>query len=152
MQGSITEIIRVCVGSFLVIYGYIMSIIERYLGMPFFGSKYQPKGVINGFVATLAGAFFISINGQIFFLLGLPLIIINGLIQKIIHERLKKKAKHFIGKEGKAITDIKRKCKGFVDFNGERAKVFPEEEDIQVGEMVYVSDVDGSMIMVKKLK
>ena len=152
MQGSITEIIRVCVGSFLVIYGYIMSIIERYLGMPFFGSRYQPKGVINGFVATLAGAVLMSITVQRFFLIGLPLIVINGLLQKIIHERLKKKAKHFIGKEGKATTDMKRKCKGFVDFNGERAKVFPEEEDIQVGEMVYVSDVDGNMIMVRKLK
>ncbi len=113
--------------------------------VPFFGSRYQPKGVINGFVNTIVGAVLISINVQIFFLVGLPLIVINGILQKIIHEHLKKKAKHFIGKEGKATTDIKRKCKGFVDFNGERAKVFPEEEDIQVGEMVYVSDVDGSM-------
>ena len=67
MQESITEIIRVCVGSFLVIYGYIMSIIERYLGMPFFGSRYQPKGVINGFVATLAGAVLMSITVQRFY-------------------------------------------------------------------------------------
>ena len=152
MPESTMEMLRVCVGIFFVIYGYVMSIVERYLGMPFFGSKYQARGVINGFVATLAGAFFISINGQIFFLVGLPLIIINGLLQKIIHEHLKKKAKHFIGKEGKAATDMKRKCKGFVDFNGERAKVFPEEEDIQVGEMVYVSDVEGNIIKVKKLK
>lgn len=152
MPESTTDILRICVGNFFVIYGYIMSVIERYLGMPFFGSKYQAKGVINGFVATLFGAVALSINVQIFFLVGLPLIVINGLLQKIIHEHLKKKAKHFIGKEGKATTDMKRKCKGFVDFNGERAKVFPEEDDIQAGEMVYVSDVDGSMIMVKKLK
>lgn len=152
MPESITEIIRICVGIFFVIYGYVMSIVERYLGMPFFGSRYQAKGVINGFVATLWGVFLMSINVQIFFLIGLPLIVINGLLQKIVHEHLKKKAKHFIGKEGKAATDMKRKCKGFVDFNGERAKVFPEEEDIQTGEMVYVSDVDGNMIMVRKLK
>lgn len=152
MPESITEIIRICVGIFFVIYGYVMSIVERYLGMPFFGSRYQAKGVINGFVATLWGVFLMSINVQIFFLIGLPLIVINGLLQKIVHEHLKKKAKHFIGKEGKAATDMKRKCKGFVDFNGERAKVFPEEEDIQAGEMVYVSDVDGNMIMVRKLK
>ena len=152
MPESTMEMLRVCVGIFFVIYGYVMSIIERYMGMPFFGSRYQPKGVINGFVNTIVGAVLMSVNVQIFFLVGLPLIVINGLIQKIIHERLKKKAKHFIGKEGKAITDMKRKCKGFVDFNGERAKVFPEEEDIQVGEKVYVSDVDGSMIMVRKLK
>lgn len=152
MPESITEIIRICVGIFFVIYGYVMSIVERYLGMPFFGSRYQAKGVINGFVATLWGVFLMSINIQIFFLIGLPLIVINGLLQKIVHEHLKKKAKHFIGKEGKAATDMKRKCKGFVDFNGERAKVFPEEEDIQTGEMVYVSDVDGNMIMVRKLK
>lgn len=152
MPESITEIIRICVGIFFVIYGYVMSIVERYLGMPFFGSRYQAKGVINGFVATLWGVFLMSINVQIFFLIGLPLIVINGLLQKIVHEHLKKKAKHFIGKEGKAATDMKRKCKGFVDFNGERAKVFPEEEDIQAGEMVYVSDVDGNMIIVRKLK
>lgn len=152
MPESITEIIRMCVGIFFVIYGYVMSIVERYLGMPFFGSRYQAKGVINGFVATLWGVFLMSINVQIFLLIGLPLIVINGLLQKIVHEHLKKKAKHFIGKEGKAATDMKRKCKGFVDFNGERAKVFPEEEDIQAGEMVYVSDVDGNMIMVRKLK
>lgn len=152
MPESITEIIRICVGIFFVIYGYVMSIVERYLGMPFFGSRYQAKGVINGFVATLWGVFLMSINVQIFLLIGLPLIVINGLLQKIVHEHLKKKAKHFIGKEGKAATDMKRKCKGFVDFNGERAKVFPEEEDIQTGEMVYVSDVDGNMIMVRKLK
>lgn len=152
MPESITEIIRMCVGIFFVIYGYVMSIVERYLGMPFFGSRYQAKGVINGFVATLWGVFLMSINVQIFLLIGLPLIVINGLLQKIVHEHLKKKAKHFIGKEGKAATDMKRKCKGFVDFNGERAKVFPEEEDIQTGEMVYVSDVDGNMIMVRKLK
>lgn len=152
MPESITEIIRICVGIFFVIYGYVMSIVERYLGMPFFGSRYQAKGVINGFVATLLGVFLMSINVQIFLLIGLPLIVINGLLQKIVHEHLKKKAKHFIGKEGKATTDMKRKCKGFVDFNGERAKVFPEEEDIQTGEMVYVSDVDGNMIMVRKLK
>ena len=152
MPESTTEILRICVGIFFIIYGYVMSIVERYLGMPFFGSKYQAKGVINGFVATLFGAVTLSINVQIFFLISLPLIIINGLLQKIVHEHLKKKEKHFIGKEGKAITDIKRKCKGFVNFNGERAKVFPEEEDIQAGEMVYVSDVEGSMVMVKKLK
>ena len=152
MPESTIEIIRLCVGIFFVIYGYVMSIVERYLGMPFFGSKYQARGVINGFVATLVGAVLMSITVQRFFLIGLPLIVINGLLQKIIHDHLKKKAKHFIGKEGKAATDMKRKCKGFVDFNGERAKVFPEEEDIQAGEMVYVSDVDGSMIMVKKLK
>ena len=152
MPESTMEMLRVCVGIFFVIYGYVMSIVERYLGMPFFGSKYQARGVINGFVATLVGAVLMSITVQRFFLIGLPLIVINGLLQKIIHDHLKKKAKHFIGKEGKAATDMKRKCKGFVDFNGERAKVFPEEEDIQAGEMVYVSDVDGSMIMVKKLK
>ena len=152
MPESITEIIRMCVGISFVIYGYVMSIVERYLGMPFFGSRYQAKGVINGFVATLWGVFLMSINVQIFFLIGLPLIVINGLLQKIVHEHLKKKAKHFIGKEGKAATDMKRKCKGFVDFNGERAKVFPEEEDIQAGEMVHVSDVDGNMIIVRKLK
>ena len=131
-----------------------LSHIENEIGMKInkIKFKYIIRGVINGFVATLAGAVLMSITVQRFFLIGLPLIVINGLIQKIIHERLKKKAKHFIGKEGKAITDMKRKCKGFVDFNGERAKVFPEEEDIQVGEKVYVSDVDGSMIMVKKLK
>ena len=131
-----------------------LSHIENEIGMKInkIKFKYIIRGVINGFVNTIVGAVLMSVNVQIFFLVGLPLIVINGLIQKIIHERLKKKAKHFIGKEGKAITDIKRKCKGFVDFNGERAKVFPEEEDIQVGEMVYVSDVDGSMIMVKKLK
>ena len=152
MPESTIEIIRLCVGIFFVIYGYVMSIVERYLGMPFFGSKYQARGVINGFVATLVGAVLMSITVQRFFLIGLPLIVINGLLQKIIHDHLKKKAKHFIGKEGKAATDMKRKCKGFVDFNGERAKVFPEEEDIQAGEMVYVSDVDGNMIMVRKLK
>ena len=152
MPESTMEILRVCVGIFFVIYGYVMSIVERYLGMPFFGSRYQAKGVINGFVNTIVGAVFISVNIQIFFLVGLPLIVINGLLQKIIHEHLKKKAKHFIGKEGKAATDMKRKCKGFVDFNGERAKVFPEEEDIQAGEMVYVSDVEGNIIKVKKLK
>ena len=152
MPESTMEILRVCVGIFFVIYGYVMSIVERYLGMPFFGSRYQAKGVINGFVNTIVGAVFISVNIQIFFLVGLPLIVINGLLQKIIHEHLKKKAKHFIGKEGKAATDMKRKCKGFVDFNGERAKVFPEEEDIQVGEMVYVSDVEGNIIKIKKLK
>ena len=152
MPESTMEILRVCVGIFFVIYGYVMSIVERYLGMPFFGSRYQAKGVINGFVNTIVGTVFISVNIQIFFLVGLPLIVINGLLQKIIHEHLKKKAKHFIGKEGKAATDMKRKCKGFVDFNGERAKVFPEEEDIQAGEMVYVSDVEGNIIKVKKLK
>ena len=136
MPESTIEIIRLCVGIFFVIYGYVMSIVERYLGMPFFGSKYQARGVINGFVATLVGAVLMSITVQRFFLIGLPLIVINGLLQKIIHDHLKKKAKHFIGKEGKAATDMKRKCKGFVDFNGERAKVFPEEEDIQAGEMV----------------
>ena len=131
-----------------------LSHIENEIGMKInkIKFKYIIRGVINGFVNTIVGAVLMSVNVQIFFLVGLPLIVINGLIQKIIHERLKKKAKHFIGKEGKAITDMKRKCKGFVDFNGERAKVFPEEEDIQVGEKVYVSDVDGSMIMVKKLK
>ena len=131
-----------------------LSHIENEIGMKInkIKFKYIIRGVINGFVATLAGAVLMSITVQRFFLIGLPLIVINGLLQKIIHERLKKKAKHFIGKEGKATTDMKRKCKGFVDFNGERAKVFPEEEDIQSGEMVYVSDVDGSMIMVKKLK
>lgn len=147
------EMLRVCVGIFFIIFGYVMSIVERFLGMPFFGSKYQVRtGTLNGFVATVVGAVFVSRSIQQFFLIGLPLIIVNGVLQKIIHEHLKKKAKHFIGKEGKAATDMKRKCKGFVDFNGERAKVFPEEEDIQAGEMVYVSDVDGSMIMVRKLK
>lgn len=87
-----------------------------------------------------------------FFLVGLPLILISVILQAIVLAHLKKKAKHFIGKEGMATTDMKRKCNGFADFNGERAKVFPEEEDVQAGEMVYVSDVDGSMIMVKKLK
>ena len=151
MPESTMEILRVCVGIFFVIYGYVMSIVERYLGMPFFGSRYQAKGVINGFVNTIVGAVFISVNIQIFFLVGLPLIVINGLLQKIIHEHLKKKAKHFIGKEGKAATDMKRKHNGFVDFNGKKTKVYAEM-DIQVGEMVYVSDVEGNIIKVKKLK
>lgn len=116
MQGSITEIIRVCVGSFLVIYGYIMSIIERYLGMPFFGSKYQPKGVINGFVATLAGAVLMSITVQRFFLIGLPLIVINGLLQKIIHEHLKKESKTFYRKRGKSYNRYEEKVQGICRF------------------------------------
>ena len=43
MPESTMEMLRVCVGIFFVIYGYVMSIIERYMGMPFFGSRYQPK-------------------------------------------------------------------------------------------------------------
>lgn len=35
MPESTMEMLRVCVGIFFVIYGYVMSIIERYMGMPF---------------------------------------------------------------------------------------------------------------------
>ena len=59
MPESTMEMLRVCVGIFFVIYGYVMSIVERYLGMPFFGSKYQVRtGTLNGFVATFVGAVF----------------------------------------------------------------------------------------------
>lgn len=50
-----------------------------------------------------------------------------------------------------ATTDIKRKCNGFADFNGKKTKVYAEM-DIQAGEMVYVSDLEGNIIKVKKLK
>ena len=65
MPESTIEMLRVCVGIFFVIYGYVMSIVERYLGMPFFGSKYQARGVINGFVNTIVGAVLMSVNIQI---------------------------------------------------------------------------------------
>ena len=87
----------------------------------------------------------------VFFLVGLPLILISVILQAIVLAHLKKKAKHFIGKEGMATTDIKRKCNGFADFNGKKTKVYAEM-DIQVGEMVYVSDLEGNIIKVKKLK
>lgn len=86
-----------------------------------------------------------------FFLVGLPLILISVILQAIVLAHLKKKAKHLIGKEGMATTDMKRKCSGFADFNGKKTKVYAEM-DIQVGEMVYVSDLEGNIIKVKKLK
>ncbi len=55
MPESVVEIVRVCIGFFLVIFGYIASIKERYLGMPLIGAREQPTGIINGFVATLGG-------------------------------------------------------------------------------------------------
>ena len=151
MPESVVEIVRVCIGFFLVIFGYIASIKERYLGMPLIGAREQPTGIINGFVATLGGVLLISTSVQRFFLLGLPLILISVILQTIVLAHLKKKAKHFIGKEGKAATDMKRKHNGFADFNGKKTKVYAEM-DIQVGEMVYVSDVEGNIIKVKKLK
>ena len=151
MPESVVEIVRTYLGFFLVIFGYIASIKERYLGMPLIGAREQPTGVINGFVATLGGVILISTSVQKFFLVGLPLILISVILQKIVLVHLKKKAKHFIGREGKAISDMKRKRNGFVDFNGERTKVYAQM-DIQEGEMVYVSDVEGNIIKVKKLK
>ena len=151
MPESVVEIVRVCIGFFLVIFGYIASIKERYLGMPLIGAREQPTGIINGFVATLGGVLLISTSVQRFFLVGLPLILISVILQKIVLVHLKKKAKHFIGKEGKAATDMKRKHNGFVNFNGKKTKVYAEM-DIQVGEIVYVSDVEGNIIKVKKLK
>ena len=151
MPESTMEMLRVCVGIFFVIYGYVMSIIERYMGMPLIGLKEQPTGIINGFVATLGGVLLISTSTQKFFLWGLPLILIRVILQAIVLAHLKKKVRHFIGKEGMATTDIKRKCNGFADFNGKKTKVYAEM-DIQAGEMVYVSDVEGNIIKVKKLK
>ena len=87
MPESVVEIVRVCIGFFLVIFGYIASIKERYVGMPLIGLKEQPTGIING----------------------------------------------------------------FADFNGKKTKVYAEM-DIQAGEIVYVSDVEGNIIKVKKLK
>ena len=46
---------------------------------------------------------------------------------------------------------MKRKHNGFADFNGKKTKVYAEM-DIQAGEIVYVSDVEGNIIKVKKLK
>ena len=129
----------------------IASIKERYLGMPLIGAREQPTGIINGFVATLGGVLLISTSVQRFFLLGLPLILISVILQAIVLAHLKKKAKHFIGKEGKAATDMKIKHNGFADFNGKKTKVYAEM-DIQAGEIVYVSDVEGNIIKVKKLK
>lgn len=43
MPESTMEMLRVCVGIFFVIYGYVMSIIERYMGMPFFWFKISAK-------------------------------------------------------------------------------------------------------------
>ena len=151
MPESVVEIVRMCLGFFLVIFGYIASIGERYLGMPLVGAREQPTGIRNGFVATLGGVLLISTSVQRFFLLGLPLILISVILQAIVLAHLKKKARHFIGKEGMATTDMKRKCSGFADFNGKKTKVYAEM-DIQVGEMVYVSDLEGNIIKVKKLK
>lgn len=39
MPESVVEIVRTCLGFFLVIFGYIASIKERYMGMPLIGLK-----------------------------------------------------------------------------------------------------------------
>ncbi len=59
MPESVVEIVRVCIGFLLVIFGYIASIGERYLGMPLVGAREQPTGIRNGFVATLGGVLLI---------------------------------------------------------------------------------------------
>ncbi len=81
MPESVVKIVRTCLGFFLVIFGYIASIKERYMGMPLIGLKEQPTGIINGFVATLGGVLLISTSTQKFFLLGLPLIYFYGKCQ-----------------------------------------------------------------------
>ena len=89
MPESVVEIVRVCIGFFLVIFGYIASIGERYLGMPLVGAREQPTGIRNGFVATLGGVLLISTSVQRFFLLGLPLILISVILQAIVLAHLK---------------------------------------------------------------
>lgn len=139
-------------GIFMIFYGFIMSAIERFMGMEIWGSPYQQHGIYNGFMSSLVGSILVISTVQQFFFISLPIILINIIEQVILLDFLKRRNKKYIGKEGKAISDINKKCKGKMDILGEVKKVYSQREDIKAGDIIYISDTKGYTLIVEKLK
>ncbi|MDO7203395.1 hypothetical protein Q5M85_03300 [Paraclostridium bifermentans] len=71
-----TEIgIRAILGLLFIAYGLIVSGIEKYKGLPFFYSKDQINGSINGFICLSVGYYYYGlIQNKVYFVLLLLLL------------------------------------------------------------------------------
>ena len=144
--------IKIAIGIFFIICGLIFAAIERFMGLPFFYSIDQRNGVLNGFVCIVVGVILSASNINQGIFIGLVALAICVLEQVLILKFLKNKEVKFMGKEGIAVTDIKSKCKGYVNFNGQQEKVISENKNIAKDTKVIVSKLVGSKLVVKEVE
>lgn len=146
----IVNIMAKCGGYFLMVYGLISGIEEKYWNLPFYYGKNQRSGFnLNSYGVCAVAAVLVSRSYIQWFMWTVLLGVILWLERELIDKKQRIKTEHFIWKTGVAASDIAYKGKAV--FDGEPVKVRVRHDNIKKGTPVVIVNVDGFHLIVEPL-
>ena len=146
---SAPDIFWCILGGIIAVYGFLLSIWEKYTGKPLFYGWYRGYFYNSGFLLVFSAAF-INDTLQMYLLTILAFALLQLLIRGFMSSRQNKKETRILMEIGIADTDI-FPYKGYGTINGKRQKVHATSGEIKKGSPFIVISMKGFCPIVEAL-